>query len=275
MAKAPLSSMSQMSPLILTQRVPLTRPAVNQPSPVTMTIDEGAFPASQLLSKFTESTAKKQKSIPSVQQTSQAVQALQIAQAAPTIQSTQGILTNQTLQSSGTLKKPFSNVTVHLHQPVQPSEIAPSSATSVSASISQQSKAPTSSTITTTKKNAQSGSIVEDPKLLSKTIPSLCVVVRPANAVPDAVNQKKRETLGNIYCCCHRNKKESNSVLSDLDSFVKSRLVLDSRRFAEWLMQVGLLRSQQFGTCRIHSSIAPAPLQLRMYAEEHRFPHRY
>ncbi len=51
--------------------------------------------------------------------------------------------------------------------------------------------------------------------------------------------------------------------------------MLDPRRFAEWLMQVGLLRSQQFGLCRTHMTMAPTPLQLRMYAEESRFPHRY
>lgn len=40
-------------------------------------------------------------------------------------------------------------------------------------------------------------------------------------------------------------------------------------------MQVGLLRSQQFGLCRTHITTLPQPLQLRMYAEESRFPHRY
>lgn len=50
--------------------------------------------------------------------------------------------------------------------------------------------------------------------------------------------------------------------------------MLDSRRFAEWLMQVGLLRSVQLGVCRYHSPMKPLPLQLRMYAEETRFPNR-
>ncbi|KAK4007770.1 hypothetical protein OUZ56_012922 [Daphnia magna] len=45
-------------------------------------------------------------------------------------------------------------------------------------------------------KKVPSGRTTEDPKLLSKTTPSLCVVVRPPNAVPDAVNAKKREALG-------------------------------------------------------------------------------
>ena len=60
------------------------------------------------------------------------------------------------------------------------------------------------------------------------------------------------------------------------DSFVKSRLVLDARRFAEWLMQVGLLRGQASGLCRAHNfgNTKSTPLQLRMYAEESKFPHR-
>ena len=50
---------------------------------------------------------------------------------------------------------------------------------------------------------------------------------------------------------------------------------MDGRRFAEWLMQAGLLRTQQFGICRTHSPQILGQMQLRMYAEETRFPHRY
>lgn len=59
------------------------------------------------------------------------------------------------------------------------------------------------------------------------------------------------------------------------DGFVKSRLVLDPRRFAEWLMQAGLLRNQQHGVCRVHQPNLHVPLQLRMYEDTTKFPNRY
>ena len=49
---------------------------------------------------------------------------------------------------------------------------------------------------------------------------------------------------------------------------------MDNRRFAEWLMQVGLLRTHEVGFCRAHNAQSLNPLQLRMYAKESRFPHR-
>ena len=39
--------------------------------------------------------------------------------------------------------------------------------------------------------------VAEDLKNTTKTIPSLSVVVRPSKALPEHVNQKKREALGN------------------------------------------------------------------------------
>ena len=67
-------------------------------------------------------------------------------------------------------------------------------------------------------------------------------------------------------------KKKQNFCFSD--AFVKSKLILDPRRFAEWLMQIRLVRSQQNGQCRFHPSNSVEPLQLGMYNEEGKFPYR-
>ena len=64
----------------------------------------------------------------------------------------------------------------------------------------------------------------------------------------------------------------NNIYVSDV--FVKSKLILDPRRFAEWLMQSRLVRSQQSGQCRFHPSSLAEALQLGMYNEEGKFPHR-
>ncbi|XP_046649448.1 uncharacterized protein LOC124340801 isoform X2 [Daphnia pulicaria] len=264
----------------LNQSIALLPAADETPIPA---VDETPFPASQLLSQFTATTTKKQKAAPCIQpgqvaQTVQAIpQTIQVAQAAQTakvIQLSHTVKLPQTVQtpkvtqavqvaqatqvaqvtpsiSGGNNKRASSNQPVPTQKPNKPSETSQAPAVTI----------PTSQLMTilavpsnaTPAKNTASVPPPEDTKMLSKTIPSLCVVVRPANSVPDIVNAKKREAL---------------------DSFVKSRLVLDPRRFAEWLMQVGLLRSQQFGTCRTHfnATSTPVPLQLRMYAEENKFP---
>jgi len=73
----------------------------------------------------------------------------------------------------------------------------------------------------------------------------------------------------------YEKSNKSKPILFSTDAFVKSKLVLDPRRFAEWLMQVRLVRSQQSGLCRFHPSSSTEPLQLGMYNEEGKFPYRY
>lgn len=193
--------------LHLNSRLPLAIPVVSQSSPITMPVDETAFPASQLLSKFTETTARKQqKSFASTVHAAQTqdfsvqvIQPVQITQPSQTVhpvQSTQPSQTVHAVQSNsltGSSKKPV-NVTLAKQvgqQPVQSPEIFVSSSSNP-ISTNQQTK----TTIATSATTKKVGSSVDDSKLLSKTIPSLCVVVRPASAVPDEVNQKKRESLG-------------------------------------------------------------------------------
>lgn len=256
-----------------------TPPFVNEASfPV---VEETPFPASQLLSQFTATTAKKQKPAP-LSHTAETVQVSQVVhsshppivtqvtpavvvpQVAPTVKvphvvqipkvapASQAVLVTPPIQLSGNAKKTSNNPSLNATKPNKPPDVPTAPATVQSNQLMTVVTLP--SNVPPPAKNVPSGHTTEDPKLLSKTTPSLCVVVRPANAVPDAVNAKKREAL---------------------DSFVKSRLVLDGRRFAEWLMQVGLLRSQQFGLCRTHcnGNPTPVPLQLRMYAEENKFPY--
>ncbi len=176
----------------------LRTPGVNPPAPAIQTVEDAAFPASQLLSQFT--AAKKVKTSPFVQN----LPGPQVSQSSP-VQVTQPIQVNQpmihhaqpvqaiqsTVQVSGAVKK-----TTQLIQPNKPSERLPSMA---SPPINQQMKTITTSFIPS-KKNVPTVS-PEDPKMLSKTIPSLCVVVRPANSLPDSVNAKKREGLGRFSDC--------------------------------------------------------------------------
>ncbi|KAI9554420.1 hypothetical protein GHT06_019692 [Daphnia sinensis] len=256
-----------------------TPPLVNEASfPV---VEETPFPASQLLSQFTATTVKKQKPAPlshtaetvHVSQVvhsshpptvTQVTPAAKVPQVAPTVKAphvvhipkvapaSQAVLVTPPIQLGGNAKKANSIPSLNATKPNKPPDVPTAPAAVQSNQLMAAVTLP--SNVAPPAKNVASGHTTEDPKLLSKTIPSLCVVVRPANAVPDAVNAKKREAL---------------------DSFVKSRLVLDGRRFAEWLMQVGLLRSQQFGFCRAHcnGNPSPVPLQLRMYAEENKFPY--
>lgn len=273
-------------------------------------VKETPFPASQLLSQFTATTAKKQKPAPFTHtvENVQVPQPVQVAhsdqppvmtqatpaakgsQVATTVKAPQAVQIHKTasapqvahvtqpIQLSGNIKKASSNPSLNTQKTNKPIPEIPTAPSLVpSNQLMAIPAVPFSATPPV--KNVSSGQTQEDPKVLSKTIPSLCVVVRPANAVPDAVNSKKREALGESLLFLFLVSVKARHlivVFFSLDSFVKSRLVLDARRFAEWLMQVGLLRSQQFGLCRTHSNgnPTPVPLQLRMYAEENKFPYR-
>lgn len=207
----------------LNQSIALLPAADETPIPA---VDETPFPASQLLSQFTATTTKKQKAAPCIQpgqvaQTVQAIpQTIQVAQAAQTakvIQLSHTVKLPQTVQtpkvtqavqvaqatqvaqvtpsiSGGNNKRAGSNQPVPTQKPNKPSETSQAPAVTI----------PTSQLMTilavpsnaTPAKNTASVPPPEDTKMLSKTIPSLCVVVRPANSVPDIVNAKKREALG-------------------------------------------------------------------------------
>jgi len=201
-------------------------------------VDETPFPASQLLSQFTATTTKKLKTAPCIQpsqvpQTGQALpQIVQVAQPAQTAKVTQVSHTAkppQTVQTpkvtqavqvvqatqvaqvtpaiqGGNNKRASSNQPVQTQKPNKPSEISQAPAVTIPTNqLMTMLAVPPNSTPPT--KNITSVPPPEDSKLLSKTIPSLCVVVRPANAVPDAVNIKKREALGwlNIFFCVTTN----------------------------------------------------------------------
>ncbi|XP_057375322.1 uncharacterized protein LOC130696250 isoform X2 [Daphnia carinata] len=291
MVRPPIPTAPPLSTKILvsTNQSSISTPITQEGTPTVVNeaslpvVEETPFPASQLLSQFTVTTAKKQKPAPlshtpETLQVSQVVHSshppivtqvtnsAKVIQIAPTVKvshvvqipkvapASQAVLVTPSIQLSGNAKKANSNPSPNATKPNKPPDAptvpAPVQSNQLMTAVTLPSNPPPPAKSV----QKESGHTSEDPKLLSKTIPSLCVVVRPANAVPDAVNAKKREAL---------------------DSFVKSRLVLDGRRFAEWLMQVGLLRSQQFGLCRTHcnGNPTPVPLQLRMYAEENKFPY--
>lgn len=83
-------------------------------------------------------------------------------------------------------------------------------------------------------------------KLQGKTYPSLVVVVRPSIRVREAA--------------------ASNNDRSVLDSRVKSILMYTPTKFTEWLIQQGLIRSEQ--RCHVHPN---QPLKLGMYSDVSKF----
>ncbi|XP_035782849.1 uncharacterized protein LOC118461525 [Anopheles albimanus] len=83
-------------------------------------------------------------------------------------------------------------------------------------------------------------------KIQGKTFPSLVVVARPSLRMPEKVPNDR----------------------PSLDARVKSVLVFSSGKFTEWLIQQGLLRSEQ--QCKIHPK---KPLKLGMYSDVSKFTH--
>lgn len=187
------SSANPSGAISTTNQVPVTKPGI-QPLPALSTVLDAAFPASQLLSKFTATTIMKQR-------TAQADQASLHQQ---TLQHNQNIQASQNIQSiqqnnsvpliHDMLKKPNGSqaIVAPQHNKLQDTTVPSAS------HIGKTQSVPTPSTINAGKKTNSSGS--DDPKLLVKTIPSLCVYVRPLSLVPEVVNQKKRESLGALLC---------------------------------------------------------------------------
>lgn len=84
-------------------------------------------------------------------------------------------------------------------------------------------------------------------KLQGKTFPSLVVVARPHLHAKEAAALNDRSTL---------------------DVKVKQVLVYSPTKFTEWLIQQGLVRSEQM--CAIHPSLK---LNLGMYSDVSKFPY--
>ncbi|KFB43745.1 AGAP001141-PB-like protein [Anopheles sinensis] len=83
-------------------------------------------------------------------------------------------------------------------------------------------------------------------KIQAKTFPSLVVIARPSLRVTDKVPNDR----------------------SQLDLKVKHVLVFQATKFTEWLIQQGLIKSDQF--CKIHTD---QPLKLGMYSDLNKFPY--
>ncbi|KAK0158266.1 hypothetical protein PV328_009290 [Microctonus aethiopoides] len=90
----------------------------------------------------------------------------------------------------------------------------------------------------------------------TRTFPSLVVIARPQLRVKDVLPQV------------------ASKERADLDMKVKSVLMYSATRFAEWLIQQGLVRSEQYCTQHGSGNIASKPkLKLAMYSDTGTFPY--
>ncbi|XP_063217587.1 uncharacterized protein LOC134528163 isoform X2 [Bacillus rossius redtenbacheri] len=110
-------------------------------------------------------------------------------------------------------------------------------------------------TKTTSKQPVADSHEVTFSKLSGKTFPSLVVVARPnlrVKDIPQSVASQER---------------------TQLDSKVKNVLMFLATKFTEWLIQQGLVRSEQ--TCSIHygTSSSRVRLKLGMYSDASKFPY--
>lgn len=96
---------------------------------------------------------------------------------------------------------------------------------------------------------------VQFSKLIGKTYPSLVVVARP--------QIKQKELTPQVIL------QESTS----LDAKVKSVLMYTPTKFTEWLIQQGLVRSEQFCTSHVNPDMTPVKLKLGMYSDVTKFPY--
>jgi len=136
------------------------------------------YPASQLLSHFTSNKPKQPQMV-------QLVQPLQLQQNA-------SLATNKVPPNKPLPNKPVPVAT----QPVPPTIKLPEIRTESAASQVQRK---------ITAAPPAAASAPDDQKNLSKSVPSLCVIVKPSKSIPDVMNQKKRETLGILYTSIHFN----------------------------------------------------------------------
>lgn len=158
----------------------VVRPALPPILPPVPIIDQTVFQASQLLSKFTETTAKNQKTPPAALPTTP-----MIGHQVPVAQI---VLTSQPAQA---IKKPVNTNPVQVFCQIKPPDVG----SSLSLPKSNQPQKATGPPPNMAKKLPTTPS--DETRALLK-IPSLSVVVKPVNALPDKENQKKRESLGNV-----------------------------------------------------------------------------
>ncbi|KAL1457644.1 hypothetical protein WDU94_007852 [Cyamophila willieti] len=92
-------------------------------------------------------------------------------------------------------------------------------------------------------------------KLAGKTYPSLVVIARPS--------LKLKEILPSV----------ATSERTALDAKVKAVLLYSSSNLTEWLIQQGLLRSDQSCTTHFTTDGTPVKLKLGMYSDVTKFPH--
>nr|CAD7425052.1 unnamed protein product [Timema monikensis] len=106
-----------------------------------------------------------------------------------------------------------------------------------------------------------SGNVVADSrevtfnKLSGKTFPSLVVVARPnlrVKLIPQSTVTQER---------------------TELDTKVKSVLMFTPTKFTEWLIQKGLVRSEQYCATHLTADSPPVRLKLGMYSDVSKFPY--
>jgi len=234
----PVADTNSITPSSLTTVVaPVAQILPEHQQPIEMV----NFPASQPLSHFANNNPNKQP------QMVQLVQALRLPQNA-------SLATNKVSPN-----KPLPNKPVAIApQPVPPTVKLP---TEPSANQVQREITPAP---------PAAASAPDDPKNRSESVLSLVVIVKPSKSIPGVMTN---QTQG-IFIYINVNQQILNGLIYFLDVFIKSRLLMDNRKFAEWLMRVGLLRSHQVGICRVHNAQSLNPLQLRMYEDISLFPYR-
>ncbi|XP_054288383.1 uncharacterized protein LOC129004035 [Macrosteles quadrilineatus] len=96
---------------------------------------------------------------------------------------------------------------------------------------------------------------VQFNKLSGKTYPSLVVVARP--------NLRVKE-ISQVTTTSERNS---------LDAKMKAVLMGTPTKFTEWLIQQGLVRSEQHCSVHVNSDMTPIKLKLGMYSDVSKFPY--
>ncbi|XP_070515925.1 uncharacterized protein Row isoform X3 [Cardiocondyla obscurior] len=160
-----------------------------------------------------------------------------------------------TSSSSSNISQDIPNLKVKsVIKPASNQQIKPTEHTSIGG-IAIGNKNPVSEQLDEAKKNhPDSREFMFNKTTGGRTFPSLVVVARPNllnKDIPSHIAQKERQTL---------------------DVRVKSVLMFSATKFAEWLIQQGLVKSEQY--CLLHSSIyQKIRLKLGMYSDQGTFPY--
>lgn len=102
---------------------------------------------------------------------------------------------------------------------------------------------------------ASQTSLERDSKATNRTFPSLVVIARPTIRTKDFSQTALQENRAR------------------LDQMMKTVLMLTPTKFTEWLLQQGLLRSEQLCVTHVDSSNKPINLKLGMYSDISKFPY--